>query len=105
MTRPTATLAELRRKPESSLTPEERLQLFGDPGPPMVALYARKVVNGADVIVTRTFAASDNPGKEWVDSPAKLGAPDSAPSTIVNGVDTTETIIAPAPPARPKAAA
>jgi hypothetical protein len=93
-----ATLAELRKKPEASLTPAEKIQLFGDPGAPVVTLYARKRVNGRDVIVARNFLRDDQPGDEWVDTPAKLGAPESAPATTVNGVDITETVIGAAPP-------
>lgn len=89
-----ATLAELRKKPEASLTPDEKIQLFGDPGPPLKVLYARRTVNGQEAIVCRTFPGDMKTGPEWVDSPAKLGAPESAPAAIVDGIDVRETVVA-----------
>jgi hypothetical protein len=85
----TATLAELRKKPEASLTPEEKKALHGE-GNHNVVRYAKR----GNTIVARTFGPDEEIGKEWTDSPAKLGAPESHPGRDPSAPDPTETVVA-----------
>lgn len=82
-------LTELRKQSESSLTPEEKKALFGS-GNPNVVRYAKR----GNTIVARTFGPDEEIGKEWADSPAKLGAPESHPGRDPDAPDPTETVVA-----------
>lgn len=88
-------IKELARLPESELTPEEKIRVYG-PGCSNVVMY--RVVTtgkGSKALVSRTFGAGELiPDDEgWVDTPAKLGAPDSHPERAPGMPDPTETVI------------
>jgi len=82
-------LQELRKLPnDSSMTPEEKKQLYGE-GCPHRVMYRKS----GSQIVSRTFAADQPTSTEWVDSPAKLGMPDSHPERSPDGPDPDEVVV------------
>lgn len=106
--------AELLKKPQNQLTPEEKLYLHG-PGNSDRYRYRAIDDNGQRKVVSRLFKAGEADIDGWVDSPALCGAPPTAPSREQRGDTEYDEVIAtvaaepvsaaePAPRAKPKAA-
>lgn len=92
--------AELLKRPQNQLTPEEKLYLYG---PGTTDRYRYRIVedNGQKKVVSRLFKADEPDLEGWVDSPAKCGAPPSAPSREQRGTTEYDEVVAivDAPPA------
>lgn len=83
------TLPELRKMPESELTAEEKLMLHGK-GNPNVVMYRKR----GSQVVARTFKAGEKIPDGWEDSPAKCGAPESAPAYAHGSDESFDEVVA-----------
>ncbi|MGQ0835640.1 MAG: hypothetical protein ACT4O5_12120 [Gammaproteobacteria bacterium] len=83
------TLPELRKMPESELTAEEKLLLHGK-GNPNVVMYRKR----GQQVVSRAFKPGEKIPEGWEDSPAKCGAPESAPAIAHRGDDSFDEVVA-----------
>lgn len=99
------TIAQLRKRAQTqptTLSDEDRLRLYG-PGNPNVTRYALR----GNQIVSRLFRPGDQIPDGWVDTPTKLGAPETHPSRAPDGFSSEETVVgtldgSPASPEPPK---
>ena len=116
MTTPTTDLrrVELLKKPQNQLTPEEKIYLYG---PGNTDRYRYRVVddNGQKKVVSRLFKVGEPDLDGWEDSPAKCGAPPTAPSREQRGDTEYDEVVAtldagahassePSPARKPRAA-
>lgn len=83
------TLAELKKLPEAELTPAEKLALHGK-GNDSVVMYRRR----GNQVVSRTFKEGEEIPEGWKDSPAKCGAPESAPALEHRSDDSFDEVVA-----------
>lgn len=92
MSEPVRKMEELVKLKDHQMTPEELIVRYGK-GNSDVTLYRKIEKDGGSKIVSRRFKEGEEIPKGWVDSPAKLGAPESAPQITPRGADEYDTVV------------